>query len=68
MWIAAVFGWLFGRNIRASRQAARNAALPEAEKQRLWDETHDPHTRRGAKNWRKASRHGEFIDGKFVPH
>jgi len=26
-----------GRNIRATRQAAYNAALPEAEKQRLFD-------------------------------
>ncbi len=58
MWIAVAFGWLFGRNIRASRQAARNAALPEAEKQRLFDEAHGPK--------RVGSRSGEFVDGKFV--
>jgi hypothetical protein len=47
-----LFGWLMGRNIRATRQTAYNAALPEAEKQRLFDARQ---SKMSAKQARKAA-------------
>ena len=60
MWFAAAIGWLFGRQRRETRRAAEMAALPEEEKRRRFNEQH-------AKAQPTRSRHGEFVNGKFVP-